>query len=424
MSASPDNRASLDEVLELAKRFPVFPCRPHAEGDYPAKSPRAGHGFDDATNDPDQIRAWWTKHPDSLVGVPTGERTGLAVVDIEPDGQEWYEANREALGETKVHHTRRGRHLIYPRGGRPFPNDIGQLATGVDRRGERGYVIWWLCHGGEVENPELSPPAPEIAYAYGASSQAPVSMEGPIPEGGRNGTLFRMGCKLRGLGASLEFIEAALLVRNERDCKPPLRESEVLKAAEQASKYSTNEQPQGPVLAGPTASLLTLEDLTDEPSEPKVVVDGYLLEDAGCLFAPGGVGKTTLAIFECVHIILGWPLWGLQTIKPGKVLFLTAEDDRQQIARTLNRICRDLNLSSADLEQIRAGFHVEDVSAIQGRLVAADRHGPVRRTELLEELVEQYRGRGISYCHADPLSLLGGQVKSMATTVCPSSCGH
>ena len=41
-----------------------------------------GHGHLDATNDPDQIRAWWDAMPDALIGVAAGA-SGLACVDVD-----------------------------------------------------------------------------------------------------------------------------------------------------------------------------------------------------------------------------------------------------------------------------------------------------------------------------------------------------
>ncbi len=49
----------LDAALELATtdRVPVFPCRPD-------KSPYTRNGFKDASCDVEQIRAWWSQHPE------------------------------------------------------------------------------------------------------------------------------------------------------------------------------------------------------------------------------------------------------------------------------------------------------------------------------------------------------------------------
>src|ERR1700683_363673 len=85
-------------------------------------------------------------------------------------------------------------------------------------------------------------------------------------------------------------------------------------------------------LGEPTAYLLGPEDarptkveLLGVPYEAPMIVAGYLPQDAGGDVAPGGTGKSTLLIYEAVHIILGRLLYGRQIVRPGAALFITAE---------------------------------------------------------------------------------------------------
>lgn len=48
------------------------------------KHPRLGEWPDQATTDPDTIRAWWKKWPSANIGIVTGPGSGLAVLDIDP----------------------------------------------------------------------------------------------------------------------------------------------------------------------------------------------------------------------------------------------------------------------------------------------------------------------------------------------------
>jgi GNAT superfamily N-acetyltransferase len=162
-------------------------------------------------------------------------------------------------------------------------------------------------------------------------------------------------------------------------------------------------KPAGPLRVQP----VNLFDLQRPPPEPDIIVDQLLLMDACGFVAPGGTGKTTLAIFEAIHIILGRPLWGRLVKKPGKVLFLTAEDSRQIVESRLNLICAAMGLSLAELEIVADGFYIEDLSMINARLVGIDPKGAVRSTKLVVEIIERYSGLGISLCHLDPASLLG-----------------
>ena len=59
----------------------------------------------------------------------------------------------------------------------------------------------------------------------------------------------------------------------------------------------------------PRGSLIArLDQRTTAKLTPKRVVEDYLFADVALLIAPGKTGKTTLALWEAVHIVLGRPL--------------------------------------------------------------------------------------------------------------------
>jgi putative DNA primase/helicase len=63
----------LDAALHYAMtlRIPVFPCNPDD------KRPFTVHGFKDASREEAQVRAWWTRFPDAMIAIPTGEISGV-----------------------------------------------------------------------------------------------------------------------------------------------------------------------------------------------------------------------------------------------------------------------------------------------------------------------------------------------------------
>lgn len=67
----------------------------------------------------------------------------------------------------------------------------------------------------------------------------------PVPEiieqGGRNRTLFRLGCAWRRLGASQAVIYAGLDAANATACRPPLEDRELRLIAASASRYAPAE---------------------------------------------------------------------------------------------------------------------------------------------------------------------------------------
>lgn len=144
---------ALKRAYQLALAgLPVFPCKED-------KTPACPHGFKDATRDPLQVEFLWAQHPGSLIGVATGlagydgQGHCIDVLDIDlhkPAAGEWYEAHCVNLPKTRTHRTRSGglHCLFWHREG--IRNSAGRIATGIDVRGEGGYIIWWPATGLEI----------------------------------------------------------------------------------------------------------------------------------------------------------------------------------------------------------------------------------------------------------------------------------
>lgn len=127
----------LEYALQYAGRgWHVFPCKPRD------KTPLTRTGFKSATTDPKQIHRWWSKWPDANIGIATGEKSGLLVVDI--DSAQGIGALREivgcALASTPVVETGRGWHLYFA-----MPAErlrcSSDKARGLDIRANGGYVL-------------------------------------------------------------------------------------------------------------------------------------------------------------------------------------------------------------------------------------------------------------------------------------------
>ena len=73
---------TMQELAEacVQQGYPVFPCKPEN------KQPYVNGGFKAATTDIDQINAWWAQWPDAMPGIPTGDVTGIFVLDIDEHG--------------------------------------------------------------------------------------------------------------------------------------------------------------------------------------------------------------------------------------------------------------------------------------------------------------------------------------------------
>src|ERR1700730_17882280 len=148
----------VDAVLELSLRgFYVFPLhnlfngvcscgRPNCSI---AKHPRVLNWTTKASNDPATIKVWWAKWPDANVGVATGRRSGLIVVDVDDKHAESGSKSLRQLEEkygplpsTLTAITGAGKHHYFRH---PKLTDIrcstGKLGDGLDIRADGGYVV-------------------------------------------------------------------------------------------------------------------------------------------------------------------------------------------------------------------------------------------------------------------------------------------
>lgn len=113
--------------------------------DAPGKHPRTRGGLSEATTDPAVRASWWRRWPTANVGVATGARSGLVVVDVDgPAGTTSLAALEAAHGPlpaTRQQITARGRHLLFAHPGGRIPNSAGKLGEGLDVRGDGGFIV-------------------------------------------------------------------------------------------------------------------------------------------------------------------------------------------------------------------------------------------------------------------------------------------
>jgi hypothetical protein len=133
--------SAIAKALELAAQgYPVFPVAA-------SKRPTCPCGFKDAASEPREIRRLWRDHPAPLIGVPTGEASGLFVLDIDSpkhvEAAEWFERCAPYLPETRQQTTRSGGIHLFFNHNQGLRNTAGRIARGVDTRADGGYIIAW-----------------------------------------------------------------------------------------------------------------------------------------------------------------------------------------------------------------------------------------------------------------------------------------
>lgn len=117
----------------------VFPVRPRA------KEPLVAGAYKAATAELEQVEAWWATWPDANIGLATGERSGVWVLDI--DGPEGFasfdqlEAEHGEVPDTQWASTGKGSHLYWQC---PAGHDPGRrigVRPGIDYIGGSGYLV-------------------------------------------------------------------------------------------------------------------------------------------------------------------------------------------------------------------------------------------------------------------------------------------
>jgi hypothetical protein len=132
-----------DAALALAGAgFPVFPLRPRCKVPLIPRE-RGGRGCLDATADPGQVRAWWSRWPDANIGLACGAASwaldvdgegGLATLADLEDLHRWLPVGPASVTGSG------GMHLLFA-GSDRVRNSAKRLGARLDTRASGGYVV-------------------------------------------------------------------------------------------------------------------------------------------------------------------------------------------------------------------------------------------------------------------------------------------
>lgn len=135
-------QGNLAAALKLAKvGLPIFPARASN------KRPHVKDWPNVATTDAAQLSAWWRRWPDAMPAIPTGGRSGLAVLDIDmKDGKDGMATLRDlgfvsaTLSPVSIPTPTGGDHRYY-RYADGLGSNAGKIGPGVDMRAAGGFVV-------------------------------------------------------------------------------------------------------------------------------------------------------------------------------------------------------------------------------------------------------------------------------------------
>lgn len=371
------------KALAKTKQWAVFPLN--------GKKPFPGsHGFKDATTDPAEVVRLWKEHPGANIGIATGEISNLFILDKDehPErGESGSETLRELekklgkLPETVTVLTGGGGEQMYFRYPKGSGITIGEgeksgLGVGLDFRGEGGYAVApgsihpetgrmyeWESSADphDMELAEL----PEAWVRYIQSrkgsgtqkSQVELPEASPaftlpdtIPEGERNGTLFRYAASLRARNVPAKKMLDELKAANYKHCPVPLSDREIEAIYNSVMRYP----------GGTAAEDMTMETSGEELPEGENLLENLTVFDAKSLMqkefpeiyypveglipvghtvmaAPPKTGKSWMCLQMGASIARGENFLCFHT-KRSKVLYFALEDSEQFMQDRLKKV--------------------------------------------------------------------------------------
>lgn len=355
----------------------VFPVNPEK------KTPHTPNGFKDATADWEKIVEWQSQYPNCGWGMPTGERTGIVVIDkdLKNDGPDNWESlveeNEPTQKTVKVQTQSGGNHEYFRMNGTDIRNSAGKLAEGVDVRGTGGYVVIPPTGGYQFivsfDEANIAPVPDWLESLLGKPKRKNHTageairvgrIDRTVEDGTRNDTLFQRGRKLFEAGLTNVEIRGALReFRNTyvEDGDEPIDDEElerILHSAITANEEKLAEEesfidrlrkelrqlwePQAREL-----EVFTLKDTTKTIPPKEYLINPMLQTEKGILIAgKGGSNKTNIAIMMGLHIAAGKRLFGWK-VKQMPVVYFNYELDENEMlhrvaqARKGHRISED-----------------------------------------------------------------------------------
>lgn len=438
--------------------FKVFPATILNDG---TKIPLISNWQEKATDDPSQIKTWQDQFGDriKLWGAPTGSVNNIYALDIDvKNGVNGFEKLKE-FGVSEFPNTAwqktpsGGLHLIFKNDPNLNLRNTSNAKLAIDTRGEGGWIgvyginnfnniseiPTWLHEFIKKPVNHIDPSSqgklqldPVLALQqYEQSLQAVLAA---VP-GERNQTLnthaYVIG-KLVEAGAIPyeRAFEDLTNVSLKIGLTPQETKATILSGLKGgfANPYTHPFGDSPPVPIGkieaplPEANLprprwtpcyATLEDFTNWKNlkRPQLFKD-WSPQDIILTSAIGGVGKTTIKLYEAVCLALGEPFLGFECLNPGLTLFIIGEDSTEKLYAMIGQICKQMGLfepaNQHKLEIVRKNVvvkHTYDLSLVAFEQRLKNYIPNNEAITLIAEAIEDLRPKQIVF---DPIGVFGG----------------
>ena len=445
-----------------ARGFAVFPLLPNSKDPAIDKFPTA------ATTDESWVRAWWGAEPEYNIGcVPRDQ----IVVDLDVKkghrGPEVYQALGLTLWSTlTVQTVSGGLHLYFT--GPPTANSASRIGEGIDTRGPFGYVV---APGSTIDGREYSlihdvplAPVPDVVLTKLRAPRERLSEQTPLIDldmpsaialarhyleelpgataGTQNNSLFALGAHMRDLG--LSEITAAEMIGNHwlDKCSPPIEYDNMQGVIANAWMYAQNRPgskhpiadfgeieppPEVPAVVGlalpgddslgggnesdvnPFNRFGNMIPLADLQPRPWILHRFLLRGEVTALIAPGGIGKSQLALSIAICLARGRPdFFGFRNHwhnTPQKSIIYNAEDSEEEMSMRLHASCIALQI---DPEIVRPHIVLVSGKTLRVKLLVGGHQPTVDEDakRVLSWLIQAARQNGVAMIALDPLNKL------------------
>jgi hypothetical protein len=368
-----------------------------------------------ATTDQAVISRWWQQTPQANVGIVTGRKSGIFVLDVDPNN-----GGRESFEDMVLRHGRfpetlqqitgsKGWHLFFRYPSFPVHNAAG-LLPGIDIRGDGGQVVappsihpktglTYEWDGlDEIENTRIAEaPLWLLELLDGKNSQhgsqhMPIAEK--IPHGVQHYTLLALAGALRRMGLSENDMLPTLIEVNRNRCEQPGLDRAVQQIAHSVMKYRpadndlfrtasklwrlTKAKEHEARERDEKLGLAVVDGLTVYRSsgiDQKCVIQGILYNGLTVFAGRPKVGKSWLTLQLALAVAQGEKLMGaLDVNAPGGVVYIALEESQ---SRTATRMQRLVGTESPFLQNISMVYEMSPLKqggAEQLEKILADRH--------------------------------------------------
>lgn len=432
-----DHPALRTALRAAANGWRVFPVK---KGQ---KAPPLVQWSVEATNDIEKIQRWGSKWKECNWAVACGP-SDIWVLDIDSrkggmDQLDWLSRKHGDLPKTFTVSTPTGGLHFYFKG--PGVTSADQIADGIDTRGVGGYVLLPGSKRSEGDYTIMHPFKPKVAPKWldgvinesvGKKKDRPDVMPDieldqvanirravqflkhdavPAIEGESGDlTTYQTACRAKDYGLTPETCYQLLIEHYNERCEPPWELDDLKYKVDSAYRYGQSKAGSGsaeavfrnvplPAHIRPFALTANLIDIDDIKPRAWVLDRRYMRKYLTVTIAPGGVGKSTLALLEAMAILTNKPLTGRHVKRPGNVWVL-GEDPQDETERRIAALAKYHQVP----RNVLAGLHYSTFR--QESMILAGKgpvsHGVMLNRENIQRAIAHIRNNNIVLWVIDP----------------------